>query len=86
MLVDTKCRLLTLELYVKLPFGTLVLLISMCLAPLALMPDLSRLAVVSGVALLVLAFGLLTVAMSGAAPFGVPPLPQRLLICLISQA
>lgn len=71
------------EPYVELPVGDvysmLVLLSGACLVPLALMRDLSRLAIVSGVALIVLAVGLLAVAQSGVARFGVPPLPQQLL-------
>jgi amino acid permease len=71
------------EPYVALPFGDvysmLVLLIAVCLVPLALMRNLSRLAIVSAVALVVLAVGLLAVATSGVVRFGVPPLPQRLL-------
>lgn len=70
------------EADVELPFGgysTLVLLSGMCLVPLALMRDLSRLAVVSGVGLVVIGVGLLAVAMSGFARFGVPPPPPQLL-------
>lgn len=71
------------EPYVSLPLGDVysivVLQIALCLVPLALLRELGRLAVVSGVALVVLAVGLLAVAMSGVARFGVPPPPPRLL-------
>jgi amino acid permease len=68
---------------VELPFGggyrSMVLLSGLCLVPLALLRDLSGLAVVSGVGLVVIAVGLLVVAMSGVERFGVPPPPRRLL-------
>lgn len=66
-----------------LPFGdsysVLVLLSGGCLVPLALLRDLSRLAVVAGVGLSVITFGLLVVATSGVARFGMPSPPQQLL-------
>ena len=66
-----------------LPFGdsysVLVLLSGGCLVPLALLRDLSRLAVVAGVGLSVITFGLLVVATSGVARFGMPSPPKQLL-------
>jgi amino acid permease len=66
-----------------LPFGdsysVLVLLSGGCLVPLALLRDLSRLAVVAGVGLSVITFGLLVVAASGVARFGMPSPPQQML-------
>ena len=71
------------EPYLQLPVGdaytVLVLLGSICLVPLALLRDLSRLAVVSGVGLVVIGVGLLAVASSGITRFGVPPPPPELL-------
>ena len=74
-----------MDAYVDLPlddganYAMMVLLSSVCLMPLALLRDLSRLAGVAVVALSVLAAGLLAVAGSGISRFGLPPPPERLL-------